>query len=264
MNSCVKEFYKKQESDDKGFYDVILIDDSCKVGVERLQELCIDFPKEWFELSRLDPSLKIEFARDYCLEALPYVPRIYGFLYDFFSKIEDIDIFLTKKEKHDLYKCELVYSMKDGSFFRGNPPANEETIDELKTQFNILPKDFIAFLKIHDGFSKNLDSGIIPAEKLKEVSDHFYENIFNSGKVIKCGKKIVDPSSLIPFYTSFLNEDFQCFYADWFQENEMGNVFYSEAESSISDYHNDLSWVENLSFPTFLDWLLFYIEETTL
>jgi len=39
-----------------------------------------------------------------------------------------------------------------------------------------------------------------------------------------------------------------------------GNVCYSLTEQVISDFHDRNAWPENLAFPTFLDWLIFYME----
>ncbi len=47
---------------------------------------------------------------------------------------------------------------------------------------------------------------------------------------------------------------------EWFPKGEVGNVYYSGSDNAISDYHNNLSWSENLAFPTFLDWLIFYLD----
>jgi hypothetical protein len=39
-----------------------------------------------------------------------------------------------------------------------------------------------------------------------------------------------------------------------------GNVYYSMAEGKISNVHDRNNWNQNLAFPSFLDWLIFYLE----
>ena len=54
--------------------------------------------------------------------------------------------------------------------------------------------------------------------------------------------------------------DFQCFYLDWYPELNIGNVFFSSKDNTISQYKN----VQNghdLAFYSFLDWLFFYLED---
>jgi hypothetical protein len=41
----------------------------------------------------------------------------------------------------------------------------------------------------------------------------------------------------------------------------MGNLYCSGIEHKLSNYLNGDLWKENLAFPTFLDWLLFYLKE---
>ncbi|MBI5345684.1 MAG: SMI1/KNR4 family protein [Chlamydiae bacterium] len=266
MNSCVLEFYKKAKTaNDSGFYDLIFVENS-ELSYEEVLNLCPSLPRGWFELTKLDKALRIEFARDFCLSTLPYVPKNYPLLSDFFSKMDDIGVVLIKKNQNSLFECELVYSMQSNlSFFRGSPPCSEEMIDLVNRELNeCLPKDFLAFLKIHNGFSKNYDSGIIKAECLKEFAQEFQGLIINNSKIIKCGKKQIDPSSLIPFYQSYSKGDFQCFYLDWFSQNDIGNVYYSSGDLAISDFNLNISSIETLAFPSFLEWLIFYIEEVEL
>jgi hypothetical protein len=221
-----------------------------------------NFPKAWYELSNLVLSDRIEFSREFCLKTLPYSPHIFQLVYEFFFNLEDICIIITKKINEQNYFVELVYSMKnDSTFFRGRPPLSNEKISLINRQFkDILPRDFLAFLKIHNGFAKNADTGIIEAENIYYLTKQMKELIESQKKTIQCDQKVVDPNDLIFFYQSYQKMDFQCFYTRWFPFGEMGNVFYSYSDSSISNYLDKTRWTENLSFPTFLDWLMFYLE----
>ena len=53
---------------------------------------------------------------------------------------------------------------------------------------------------------------------------------------------------------------FQCFFAAWTPNEQAENVYYSMIEKTPSDISDRNSWQENLAFPTFLDWLIFYKE----
>jgi hypothetical protein len=56
----------------------------------------------------------------------------------------------------------------------------------------------------------------------------------------------------MPFY--------QCFWAEWYPEQEMGNVYYSGESKTISDVFGSFSSSETMAFTTFTDWLMFYLE----
>ena len=87
----------------------------------------------------------------------------------------------------------------------------------------------------------------------------FQKLLDNSEPLISPEGEVIDLKKLIPFYESFGMPVFQCFYSDWYPEQEMGNVYYSGLTQTISDLKLPLS--ESLAFPTFLDWLLFYLEK---
>ena len=70
----------------------------------------------------------------------------------------------------------------------------------------------------------------------------------------------IDPKALIPFYESFGMPFYQCFWAEWYPEQEMGNVYYSTESKTISDLFTSGASSESMAFPTFMDWLTFYLE----
>jgi hypothetical protein len=72
---------------------------------------------------------------------------------------------------------------------------------------------------------------------------------------------IVNPASLIPFYESFGMPFFQCFWGEWYPEQEMGNVYLSPASRMISTCKKRGECDESLAFETFTDWLMFYLEK---
>jgi len=256
MNRLAIEYFKKDQ--DSGFDDVIIVDPKTHT-FDALQKLAKNFPKAWYELSSLSLKDRLDFSTAFCLKTLPYTPNTYQLIYDFFLKLDDVTVVLTKKKNHPC-KVELVYSMKnDLTFFRGQPPLNDEIISQINAKFkNTLPRDYLKFLKIHSGFAKNSDTGILEAENIFEITNHLRELIKLQNKTIKSDSNFIDPKDLIFFYQSFDQMEFQCFLASWYPILEMGNVSFSYVDSTISNYKD--SSAESLSFPTFLDWLMFYLE----
>lgn len=257
MNSSALKFFKN----DQNFKGLIILDKSFK-DFEDLKKKADSLPRAWYELSHLTIKDRIEFSRDFVLKVLPYIPHVYSFIFDFFSYLEDISIILTKKNENDSYIPQLVYLLKNSDvFYRGFPPAAISTINDVNNQFkNLLPVDYLNFAKIHSGFCKNEDTGVFKIEILKSASEEFQNLIVNKDKSIKAGSRFIDSKSLIPFYQCYSKDAFQCFNMEWFPKGEVGNVYYSGSDNAISDYHNNLSWSENLAFPTFLDWLIFYLD----
>lgn len=262
MNSHVRRFYRTYVDEDtpvRFYHQVIPLHENKEMAWEEIREKIPHLPKGWFELSQLHIEDRIEFIKDFWLSTLPFVSHIHAFLDIFFNRLDDIGVYATQSRFDSSYECEIVYSLRDDtSFFHGMPPS-EERIEMLKETFNDeLPEDYLTFLKIHDGFSKHSDTGIIRSHNVRNIYDRLQERIEN--EIIYSGKQIVNPKDLIPFYESFGQLAFQCFYVNWTPITSPGNVYYSMAEGKISDVHDQNSWSENLAFPTFLDWLVFYME----
>jgi hypothetical protein len=235
MNSHVRRFYRTfvdEESPVRFYHEVIALHESPNWQWEEIQQKMPSFPKGWYELARLSLEDRIEFVREFWLSTLPFVSHIHAFLNAFFDKLDDIGVYLTQ-------------SQFDSEFH--------------KRDFNdVLPEDYLSFLKIHDRFSKHSDTGIIRSSAMRSTYEKIQEKIQN--EPIYSGKQLIDPKELIPFYESFGQPSFQCFYLGWTPMNGVGNVYFSMAESSISDVHDQNSLTENLAFPSFLDWLIFYLE----
>jgi|SRR5579862_209481 len=262
MNSHVRRFYRTfvdEETPVRFYHEVIALHENPQLQWEDIQQKMPSFPKGWHELAQLGLDDRLEFIQDFWLTTLPFVSHIHTFLNSFFNRLDDIGVYLTQSQFDSSFECEIVYSLRDdSSFFHGTPPSVEK-IEVLKGDFNDeLPEDYLSFLKIHDSFSKHSDTGIIRSKEMRSVYDKLQEKIQN--EPIYSGKQLIDPKELIPFYESFGQPSFQCFYLGWTPMNSVGNVFYSMAEGRISDVHVQNSLTENLAFPSFLDWLIFYLE----
>lgn len=262
MNSHVRRFYRTfvdKEEPVQFYHKVIALHESPDMEWEEIREKMPSFPKGWHELSRLPSTDRIEFIRDFWLTTLPFVSHVHSFLNEFFNKLDDVGIYLTQSRFDSAYECEIVYSLSDDTtFFHGTPPS-EGRIEALRSAFDdVLPEDYLAFLKVHDGFSKHSDTGIIRSKNLRGVYDRLQEKIQN--EAIYCGAEVITPTELIPFYESFGQPSFQCFYLSFTPLGQPGNVYYSMAEGGISDVHDRNTWNQNLVFPSFLDWLIFYLE----
>lgn len=266
MDKHIKKYFT--HSSDPGsswnYHKVIILNEDHKLDWNNACKLAPGICKGWYELAHLNSVDRIEFTRDFWLAQLPYHPKINDFLMRFFASLDDIIVFLTQQKFDDPFRAQLVYSLKnDIGFFRGFSPATDSEILTLKKQFPEItfPVDYLAFLQIHNGFSKTTDcTGLTRSIKMKETYDNF-QNVLSEENALTTNKGLpVNPTKLIPFYESFGMPFLQCFWEEWYPENEMGNVYYSSTTKTISDIDDGESYSENMSFPTFLDWLMFYME----
>lgn len=265
MNSHVHRFYRKFADEQipiRLYHEVIGLHEAPKFTWEELSKKTPSLPRGWYELSHLNLPDRIEFIRDFWLSTLPYLPHFHVFLEKFFSRLDDIGIYLTQRHFDSEFECEVVYSLKDGScFYHGSPPCSEDEIAHLNIEFEgVLPEDFLAFLRIHDGFSKHSDTGIIKSKYLSAVRKQLQDEFKQFRNETNAHNKPVDPTDLIPFYESFGRPSYQCFYALWTPSFQAGNIYCSTAEKILSDIQDLKRLQENLAFPTFLDWLIFYLE----
>lgn len=268
MNKHVIEFFKQysDESDEGNFHKVITLHEAPDIDWETLSEQVPCLCKGWYELGHLSQADRIDFTKDYWLSKLPYRQGVSESLIHFFDSLDDIGVFITQKNFGDPFQAWLAYSLKDNSgFYRGAIGASEDMIDRLEQQFPtyLLPEDYKAFLKIHNGFWKTTDStGIVGTEGVKELYDRVQLMMKAHDRLLTFDGKEVNPSSLIPFYESFGLPFYQCFWGEWYPENEMGNVYYLGSQNSISfSFKNGEVSAEKMAFPTFLDWLMFYLEK---
>lgn len=229
--------------------------------VEIAPSLC----RGWYELARLPVQDRIEFTREFWLTKLSYQPHLDEFLTQFFASLDDIGIFLTQQKYEDPFEAHFVYSLADNSgFFHGESPINEKEIINLQkvVPSYILPADYLAFLQIHNGFAKLTDTGITPSTAMNESYEGFQKMLGERPDPIKTTDGVeVNPASLIPFYESFGMPFFQCFWGEWYPDQEMGNVYYSDLTRLISTSKKKEEGAETLAFETFSDWLLFYLEK---
>lgn len=244
MHASVDQFYAER------FAEVIPLHQE-KLTYEKAAALLPEIPRGWVELAHLDHDTRIEFTSKFWMKRLPFHPRATRAISQFFSHLEDIGIYLVKDKQS--YFAELVYSMQEGfSFFRGGIPLPSDQIQAFNAFFHsCLPKDYLAFFTIHNGFGKATDTGILKMEEVR----HYYEKIKEETKEAWAGQ--IRPGSLIPFYQCFGLQTYQCFFKDWHPTQEMGNIHYSSVDKTLSRYDDPES---TLAFETFSDWLAFYLE----
>lgn len=265
MGQRVKEFFRQSSGEEphSNFHRVIALHEAPDVDWKNISKLVPDLCKGWYELAHLPSKDRIEFIRDFWLKKLPYRQGFNAFIVRFFEGLEDIGIYVTQHRFDDPYQASLVYSLKgDNCFYRGGAPASDEKIVNLQKFFSddILPADYKAFLQIHDGFWKTTDcTGITRSVEMPTLYSTLQELLAQQDRILTSGGLEVDPKRLIPFYESFGMPYFQCFWGEWYPEEEMGNVYYSGLTNTIS-FEGDSS-PENMAFPTFLDWLQFYLEK---
>lgn len=266
MDSHIKDYFRQSSGDTPAgnFHKVIELHNAPDMDWGTISQQVPNLPRGWFELSHLSSKDRVEFTRDFWVAKMPYHPKLCEFLMRFFDTIEDIGIFITQQKFDDPFKTTMVYSLKQNEgFYRGAPPCSENDLLEMKNDFPdyLFPNDYLAFLQIHDGFWKTTDcTGLTVSKKLKETYLKFQELLAQQGGVSTASGLAVDPKSLIPFYESFGMPFYQCFWDEWHPENEMGNVYYSGSTNTVSDVNKKDPMAETMAFPTFTDWLVFYLE----
>lgn len=266
MSEAFHEYYG-HEGPKKHFHQVIALHQEPDLNWDELSRQAPLLPRGWFELSRLSSEDRIEFTREYWLAKLPFISPNESHLEErldtFFESLEAIEIFVTQTKVDQPFDVHMVYGLKEAAgFFHGGPPASELTLDNLRKQFAHvnLPPDYLAFLQIHDGFSKYTDTGLLKSRDMARTFQHL-QQLLSEEILVRPDGQGIDPSSLIPFYESFGLHCYQCFYADWYPEEEMGNIYFSEPDRTISNFLDRNHLEENLAFTTFLGWLVFYLED---
>jgi len=261
MNHLVSQHYQKaKDSSSEGFYDLVSLSETDQ-SFEELSRLDPHLPKGWVELAKLESLERVELMRDFWLGKLPFHPKGHKAITELFQKIDDIAIFLVKESDRARFSAHLVYSLSsNAAFFVGLPGSTEENIHRLTSTFEILPKDYLAFLQVHNGFSKNGDEGLIPSGEMRPLYETFQAHFREEERAVTRAGITIDPALLIPFYEKYGLSSYQCFFADWYPSSEMGNVYYSGIDDTISDHRDPDSRMERLAFESFTDWLVFYLE----
>lgn len=261
MNLQVSQYYQdfnENPGNNPKFCEVISLQDSPLLGFHEAKEKAPLLSKGWYELSELKRQDRIDFTEQYWLKTLPYFPSVDEKIRSFFASLDDVGVYLTKKHPSAPFECELVYSVSDGStFFHGGPPLMESRIFQYRHPLEvILPEDYLNFFKIHNGFRKYTDTGIFKLEEVQDRAIGLRFSMDQSEMEVKLHNKLVDPSTLIPFYQSFSRDSYQVFLTSWHPTCSFGNVLLDLGEGFIADYKVK----ENLAFPSFLDWLVHYLE----
>lgn len=249
----------------RNYHKVVALHHEGEMTWDEVVSLVPEFSRGWFELARLSQRDRIDFTRDFWLATLPYNTSFNPFLTEFFALLDDVGVFITQKKYDDPFHAHIVYSLSERrGFFHGAPPISETHLAVLQDLFPdyILPEDYLAFLQIHDGFSKATDcTGIIRSSHMLDSYKSF-QSLLACKEPIPKGDSdgVVDPKTLIPFYESFGMPFYQCFLGGWYPEQEMGNVYYSAEANTISETRMGLG-SETMSFANFLEWLKFYLEQ---
>lgn len=265
MDHHLKEYFStvSEALPSGNFHHVIPLHENQNMPWEKVVVKVPKLCKGWYELVHLSPKDRIEFTFEYWLSRLPFHVRELENFKQFFASLDDIGLFIYQEGSSSAYDAQLVYSIKEnGGFFHGRIGATDEEINQMSNSFieTALPEDYYAFLRLHNGFSKATDTGILNTNSMLKNYEEF-QNLLNEEPLRSPNGNIINPHSLIPFYQSFGMPVFQCFWTDWYPQNEIGNVYLSFLTKTISDTQKNISSTENLAFPTFLDWLFFYLEK---
>lgn len=266
MDEHIGQYFEEfsEHSLDGNFHRVLAVHEKPDIQWEMVEQLHPRIPRGWYELARLPSKDRIEFVLEFWLSQLPFHPQANESLSKFFGMIDDIGIYLTQKTFEHPFEAYLVYSLAGNKgFYRGGIPATEDEVRATQAYFPeyILPEDYLSFLKIHNGLWKTIDeTGLLNTYAMQNVYVNFQEMLELQGDLMTPEGKGINPKALIPFYESFGMPFFQCFWGEWYPLQEMGNVYYSGETNTISRTGNGELGEESMSFPTFQDWLFFYLE----
>jgi hypothetical protein len=267
MNNLVDNFFSQtlnEEGEPERFHKVIPIHQERDLSLAELQVYVPNFNRGWHELARVSSEDRLEFVFEFWRSTLPYLPHCDEGITQFFENLDDIGFYFIQKKAKDPFQAKMVYSLADNSsFFQGDLPITEANLLTLHAGINhtLLPNDYLAFLQIHDGFSKYTDTGLVPSSRILSVFNDFQSFIKARGALVTKSGEQINLHQLYPFYESFGLHCYQCFYGEWYPDQEMGNLYYSGVEHSLSDFEDREQLPENLAFPTFIDWLVFYLEK---
>ena len=256
MNALVHRYFYE----DANFEEVLVLSEGPERNWNDVERMVPGFPRGWYELSRVPSEDRVEFTRSFWLKRLPFHPKAHAAISDFFNSLDDVGVVLSKKKES--WEPQLIYSFMDNScFFRGLHPSSDEQAEELKDELDFaFPSDWIAFTKIHNGFGKLSELNLLKIEEIPSVRRKVMDMLLKAPQVVKSGDTVIDPSSLVPFFEVSGLSSFQCFYADWYPGNEMGNVYFSGIDYTVSNAALREAWGDNGAFPTFLEWLASYLE----
>lgn len=264
MDSHISDFYSLRKGKSGRFLDVIALHDHREITLHEAKAKAPLLPKGWYELAHLTKADRIEFTGEFWLSKLPFHPKLKESIERFFSQLDDICIYLTQEKSGSDYEATMVYSLKnDSGFYRAAPGASSDQCDALKAEFLdfIFPADFLSFLQIHNGLHKTIDvTGLIPCQNIRKTYDQLQDVIRRQEPLKTRTGKIVDAHTFIPFYESFGLPAFQCFWGEWHHEMGMGNVYLSLNERILADPRKGEYGADSQAFPTFTEWLLFYLE----
>ncbi len=253
MNPLSKQYYERGGK--SPFQEVIFLSDEKDLDWNTLSEKVPELPRSWFELARVDSKDRIEFISNLWMDSLSFQPLASRAISSFFSSLDDIAILVVKSDF--LYSAEMVYSLSDNrSFFRGLPPATEQDVRMFKAEIKgNLPADYFSFFRLHNGFGKLSEMGLLPMEEVPKAMQAVREILEHQSN---SEERLINPESLTPFFENM--GSFQCFFSDWYPNSEMGNVFLSGINYTVSDTTNRGAWEEECAFASFIEWLSKYIE----
>ncbi len=251
MRSFVSDYFKSSaqiEGITDPFHEIIIPDKNHSFA--ELKKKAPNLPKNWVDLLQFSPEEKIEFVLNFWLEILPFAPEYHEAIIDFFGSLEDIGLVLIKEFKKGHYTPEMIYSFKEKDlFFRGQPPCDERKVAE---GFESLPLDFLTFYKIHSGFRRFDDIGLVKGENLLITALKFQQRYLEAIDTIPSYQKVYNPNCLVPFYED-KNGGAMCFNFAPFPD-EIGDICYVSSNFVVTE--------KEISFASFLDWLCYYLEQT--
>lgn len=251
---------------DNCFHRILPLSQESGKGWDLLSERAPLLPRGWYELSRFPQADRVEFTRAFWQAQLgPHLSgaRQEGRFAAFLDQLEDVEIVLTQPKADYPLEAHMLYTLKgrEGALgMYGAPPATPAAVAHLRQQFAhlSLPDAYFSFLTIHDGFNRYLDRGIVKIHEMarifQSVQQHLAYTVLNASDGVER-----EAIHTVPFYEGIEVGSYHCFDAAPGQEQERGN--YALPLKVGNDRYEVVSSPVEKIFSTFIEWLLYYLED---
>src|SRR3990167_10650476 len=96
MNSLSRQFFSRRATESL-FNSVRILSEEPDCSWEQVNQIALDLPRPWFELSRISSKDRVEFTRDFWLDRIPYHPNAHPALFEFFERLDDVAVVLVQR-----------------------------------------------------------------------------------------------------------------------------------------------------------------------
>lgn len=132
-----------------------------------IQERAPKLPLGWYELSLQDREDRKEFVSSFWKSSFAYHPKMNKIIEGFFSKVEEVGIFLVKKEGELNFEAWMSYYHSDACFYLARTPPLEEQVRRFSSTFEgLYDPCLLDFYRMHDGCIKYRRGEVLNLERI--------------------------------------------------------------------------------------------------